>query len=35
MKFRARHVDLANLVLEPPASRGSAIQTDFGRPSPR
>jgi hypothetical protein len=26
-------LDLANLVFEPPASRGSAIQTDFCRPS--
>jgi len=31
---RARGVDLANLVFEPPASRGSAIQTEFCRPSP-
>jgi hypothetical protein len=28
-------VDLANQVFEPPASRGSAIQTDFCRPSAR
>ncbi len=28
-------MDLANLVFEPPASRGSAIQTDFCRPSAR
>ena len=33
-KYGARGVDLASLVFEPPASRGSAIQTDFCRPSP-
>ena len=32
-KSGARRLDLANLVFEPPASRGSAIQTDFCRPS--
>jgi hypothetical protein len=28
-KYGARGVDLASLMFEPPASRGSAIQTDF------
>jgi hypothetical protein len=28
-KYGPRGVDLASLVFEPPASRGSAIQTDF------
>jgi hypothetical protein len=32
-KYRARGVDLASLTFDPPASRGSAIQTDFCRPS--
>jgi hypothetical protein len=32
-KYRALGVDLANLVFEPPASRGSAIHTDSCRPS--
>jgi len=32
-EYGARGVDLANLVFEPPANHGSAIQADYCRPS--